>query len=113
MCVCVQHMCVQHVCVCVWRSALPVPGDAEVSVLHDGVEVGDADAEVLEQGRAELQEPVAAGDHLAGGDARLLGQAEEGQGLEAALHSLVLLRLQPGGRHGETRAGESFSTYTV
>ena len=79
-------------------SALPVPGDAQVPVLHDRVEVGDLHPEALHEGEAFLQQPPAAGDHLVVSDTGLLGQIPQGQSLQAVEQYLLLLLLQPGGR---------------
>lgn len=75
-------------------SALPVPGDAQVPVLHDRVEVGDLHPEALHEWGAFLQQPPAAGDHLVVSDTGLLGQIPQGQTLQAVEQYLLLLRLQ-------------------
>ena len=84
-------------CVCLFLvrlvSALPVPGDTQVSVLHDRVEVRDADHHPLRQGQPLLQEPSAAGEHLAGAHAGVLGEAPQGQALETLFNGSVLLPL--------------------
>ena len=84
-CVCLPSVCLV--------STLPIPGDAQVPVLHDGVEVRDADHQPLRQGQPLLQKPSAAGEHLAGAHAGVLGEAPQGQALETLSNSRVLLPL--------------------
>lgn len=77
-----------------WRSALPVPGDTQVSVLHDRVEVRNTDLEALHVGGALLQQSLTASDHLCRADAGLLRQAPQRQSLQTQLHHSLLLHLQ-------------------
>lgn len=77
-------------------SALPVPGDTQVTVLQDRVEVGDADVETLHERWALLQQPFTARDHLTGADAGILAQTLQGQTVDTLLQQSLLLLLQPG-----------------
>lgn len=88
-----EHKCGACTRTHVRASALPIPGYTQITVLHDGVEVWDAEMQALHVRRPLFDQAPAARDHLTAGDAGLFGQTAQGQTLDTNGHHALLLGL--------------------